>query len=171
MEQAPETTTDEQTIARGIRSGQIIYLSIGSAVVSYVVIAYVLSLAQSPFHGVAQLPEVVKPILRYAFWGASVAFVLPMALFIRRMLLDPNALRSQVKSASDFSRLYFVQAVVIGGLSESPAVLGFVLFLLTGGWVDLLGLCFLAVAYLAVMFPSAMKASALAEEMARGREE
>ena len=161
----------EQVLAKSIRTGQVVYLAIGAAIIAYVVVGYLIASANDPFKGFVKLPPQVCTILRCVLWAMAVVGVLPLAMLLRRVVCRPETIRSTVRTVADFGALFLRQSILTAAVSEMPAIWGLILFLLAGSWVDLVGLCCLGSAYLAIMFPTASKAAALAEHMARGSKE
>jgi hypothetical protein len=97
------------------------------SLVMYAVIANVFRVTQAPFAGVASLPERHVRLARYAAWIASAAVVVGLPAF-RRVLLRR---RPDDTRATAIARLTLT-TVAVGGLSELPAVAGFVLVVLGG---------------------------------------
>lgn len=118
------------------------------SLVMYAVIANVFRVTQAPFAGVASLPERHVHLARYAAWIASAAVVVGIPAF-RRVLLRR---RPDDTRATAIARLTLT-TVAVGGLSELPAVAGFVLVVLGGLFLDFYLLGSLSLVLLLANFP------------------
>ncbi len=129
------------------RTAALIAGGLITGVVMYAVIANVFRVTQAPFAGVASLPEAHISLARYAAWIASALVVIALPAF-RRVLLRR---RPGDTRATAIARLTLT-TVAVGGLSELPAVAGFVLVIL-GLFVDFYLLGSLSIVLLLANFP------------------
>lgn len=100
----------------------------------------------SPFTGFA--PQAITPVLRYAFFGAAIAAVVLVRILRPTLLGRP----SRDDARAGLLRLQRA-AVVTMVLSETPGILGFVLFLLGGYNVDFYILVFVSLFLIFMHYP------------------
>jgi len=119
-----------------------------ASLVMYAVVAHVVRTGQAPSEGVVRPAGSEMRLARYAAWGASTAVVIVLPV-LRRALLRrrPDDTR---KAAT--ARLTLT-TVAAGGLSEIPAVAGFVLVILGGLFLDFYLLATLSLMLLLANFP------------------
>jgi hypothetical protein len=113
------------------RTAALIAGGLITGLVMYAVVASVFRDSQASFTGVGNLPETHIRLARYAAWIVSAAVVVGLPAF-RRVLLRR---RPDDTRAAAIARLTFT-TVAVGGLSELPAVAGFVLVILGGLFLD-----------------------------------
>lgn len=170
MSEEPGREDVQQAMDKAVLTAKIIHISIGLAVVAHLVVAYAIGKMNEPFSGFAELPEPVKTILRCVLWGLS-ALSLPMALFLRHMMSRPALVQASVRTLSQFRAFFIRNSAVTAAVLCEPAIWGFILFLLAGRLVDLVGLGAISLVYMAILFPSMTRASELARHMAGSDEE
>jgi hypothetical protein len=130
------------------RTAALIAGGLITSLVMYAIVANVFRMTQSPFSGMAGLPEAHLRAARYAAWMASAAVVLALPV-IRRGLLRR---RPDDTRAAAIARLTF-SSVAVGGLAELPAVSGFVLVILGGLFLDFYLLGSLSLMLMLANFP------------------
>jgi len=130
------------------RTAALIAGGLITGLVMYAVIASVFRDSQAPFMGVGSLPETHIRLARYAAWIVSAAVVVGLPAF-RRVLLRR---RPDDTRAAAIARLTLT-TVAVGGLSELPAVAGFVLVILGGLFLDFYLLGALSLGLLLANFP------------------
>src|SRR5260370_4547414 len=123
---------------RGVAA--MIYGAMMGSVLLYAVAVEVVNLSQAPFSGFAGTP--LDPMVRYALWGVALVQVM-LILVVRRSLLAKSP--GPAPGASI--------AIVTAALAEIPAVLGLVLFMVSGLRADFYALLTLSLLLLATWFP------------------
>jgi hypothetical protein len=128
------------------RTASVIGIAIIASLFLYLVIVEVLRAKMRRFHGLVQFPEV--NMLRYVFYGIAVIEVLATR-FLQAILLR--------RAPGDDARATIVKlartAVVTLSLSEVPALLGLVLFLLGGLNKDFYALLAVSLVLVFMYFP------------------
>ncbi|HET8578721.1 MAG TPA: hypothetical protein VFO18_16615 [Methylomirabilota bacterium] len=129
------------------RTAAVISAAMITSVVMYGVVVNLFRItAPGPFEGFVRLPEVFT--VRVALWGVT-AIVLAGIPLVRRALLtrrpgeDPRAGAARLATA----------AVVTNALAEIPALLGFILVVLNGLYLDFYVLAGLSVLEMLMYFP------------------
>ena len=130
------------------RTAALIVGGLITGLVMYAVIANVFRVTQVPFAGVASLSEAQIRLARCAAWITSALVVVALPAF-RRVLLRR---RPGDTRATAIARLTLT-TVAVGGLSEFPAVAGFVLVILSGLFLDFYLLGSLSLVLLLANFP------------------
>jgi hypothetical protein len=130
------------------RTAALIAGGLITSLVMYAVIANVFRVSQAPFSGVSSLSEAHLRVARYTAWIASALVVVALPSF-RRVLLRRRAGDTR---ATAIARLTLT-TVAVGGLSEFPAVAGFVLVILGGLFLDFYLLDSLSLVLLLANFP------------------
>ncbi len=139
--------TDETGhLETGRRVAAMIYGAMMGSVLLYAVAVEVVNFSQAPFSGFAA--RTMDPMVRYSLWGVALLQIILIAL-VRRSLLAKSAGPS---TAASVAKLITV-AIVTAALAEIPAILGLVLFMVSGLRADFYGLLTLSLALLATWFP------------------
>lgn len=126
------------------RHAVITYGAMAASTVLYVVAVAVVSISEAPFEGFAgQMPG-----LRIALWTAA-AFEAGLIGIVRRALLGSG----RSGDADSQARRLVLTSIITAALAEVPAVLGLVLFMLSGLRGDFYALFALSLALLAIYFP------------------
>ena len=112
----------------------------------YPVAVAIVTIYQAPFEGFAG--QTLPASVRIALWTAA-ASVAGLIGIVRRALLR----RSRAGNEEAQARRLVSTALTIAALAELPAVLGLVLFMLSGMRVDFYALFVLSVALQAIYFP------------------
>jgi len=128
------------------RDATIICGAMAASTVLYALVVAVISVYQAPFEGFA--PGAQASILRSALWAMALVEAGLIGL-VRRALLA----RSRAEGAAAQARRLITTAVVTAALAEVPAILGLVLFMLSGLRGDFYALLALSLALQAVYFP------------------
>jgi F0F1-type ATP synthase membrane subunit c/vacuolar-type H+-ATPase subunit K len=119
--------------------------AMAASTVLYAVAVAIVSISQAPFEGFAgQMPAG----LRLALWTAA-AFVAGLIGIVRRTLLGRSPAGDEVAQA----RRLVSTSITIAALAEVPAVLGLVLFMLSGMRGDFYVLFALSLVLEAAYFP------------------
>ena len=129
-----------------LRSASLVAAAI---VVSLAIMLVFVELIRSqfkPFTGFA--PPADAPVVRYAFYGAALAAVI-LARLLERTLLKPAP---PDDPGTVLARLHRASLLTLA-LSEMPAILGFVLFLLGGFNVDFYALAFVSLFLVFMYYP------------------
>ena len=130
----------------GRRVAAMIYGAMMGSVLLYAVAVEVVNISQAPFSGFAG--AALEPMVRYALWGVALVQVM-LILVVRRTLL---AKAPGPAPGASVAKLITV-AIVTAGLAEIPAILGLVLFMVSGLRADFYALLTLSLALLATWFP------------------
>ena len=117
-----------------------------ASTVLYALVVAVISVSLSPFEGFAPTPE--PSIRRTVLWTVAIVEAGLIGL-VRRALLA----RSRAEGAAAQSRRLISTAVVTAALAEAPAIIGLVLFMMSGLHGDFYALLALSLALQAVHFP------------------
>jgi len=120
--------------------------AMAASTVLYALVVAVISVSQAPFEGFA--PGFQPSILRVTLWTLAIVDAGLIGL-ARRSLLA----RSRSEGAAGQARRLITTAVVTAALAEAPAILGLVLFMLSGLHGDFYALLALSLALQAVYFP------------------
>ncbi len=141
--------TDETShLETGRRVAAMIYGAMMGSVLLYAVAVEVVNFSLAPFSGFAA--RTMDPMVRYSLWGVALLQIILIAL-VRRSLLAKSAGPASAPVAS-VAKLITV-AIVTAALAEIPAILGLVLFMVSGLRADFYGLLTLSLALLATWFP------------------
>jgi hypothetical protein len=140
---------DQEELSKAYATTRTVGLSVSSGIIFYGVIAYVLNQKEAS----PQTPETVFAMLRYIFFIGSVMSLLAIQ-WMRRVYLnrpdDADAESSEEnRFASDVKKLQSLSMMTFG-LCEIPAMLGFVLSVLTHRMNDFYP--FLAISWLGFVF-------------------
>lgn len=133
-------------IETAYRNAAIICGAMAASTVLYALVVAVISVSQAPFEGFA--PSAQPSILRTALWTMALVEAALIGL-VRRALLA----RSRSEGAAAQARRLITTAVVTAALAEVPAILGLVLFMLSGLRGDFYALLALSLALQAAYFP------------------
>jgi hypothetical protein len=128
------------------RTAAVISGSFIMSVVIYGVVVNVFRVSQAPFEGFVKLAQI--ELVRIALW-AYTAVVLLLIPFMRRVLLTRPPGADERSAAARLSRC----AVITNALAETPAVLGFVLVLLNGLYLDFYVLAAVSILLILLYFP------------------
>jgi hypothetical protein len=120
--------------------------AMAASTVLYVVAVAIVSISQAPFEGFAG--QMQPAGLRIALWTVA-AFVAGLIGIVRRTLLGRSPAGDEVAQA----RRLVGTSITIAALAEVPAVLGLVLFMLSGIRGDFYALFVLSLVLQAVYFP------------------
>src|SRR5882672_11884583 len=143
----PGAMTDETGhLETGRRVAAMIYGAMMGSVLLYAVAVEVVNLSQAPFSGFAGTP--LDPMVRYALWGVALVQVM-LILVVRRSLLAKSTGPAAAAPTASIAKLITVTAA----LAEIPAVLGLVLFMVSGLRADFYALLTLSLMLLATWFP------------------
>ncbi|HTY77796.1 MAG TPA: hypothetical protein VMI34_08265 [Candidatus Bathyarchaeia archaeon] len=112
----------------------------------YPVAVVIVTLSQAPFEGFAG--QVLPAGVRVALWVAAAA-VAGLIGMLRRALLG----RSPAGDAAAQARRLVSTSLTVAALAELPAVLGLVLFMLSGMRADFYALLVLSLALQTIYFP------------------
>ena len=136
---------------RAFRTATIIGIGMIVSLALYLALVEFVRTRFRPFLGFlsATLPEGTRPILRYAFFGGAVVCVLILRFFHGRMLRSAAAADDPGAALAVLSR---TNAVILA-LSETPALLGLVLFFLAGYNRDFYILLFVSLFLFFMYFP------------------
>ncbi len=128
-----------------------ITIALGLWLLGYAVVEEGIRLLASPFHGLADLSPLAFRLIRYAFFGAVLldGILLP---FIRRAFLG-RAEETRLSNPQAAIPTLFNTDMLTLGFVEVPALLGFVLFLLSGNWLDFYGFLLVSLVYLRLYIP------------------
>jgi len=137
---------DSVGLETAYRIAAIICGAMAASTVLYALVVAVISVFQAPFEGFA--PGAQPSILRTALWTLAIVEAGLIGL-VRRALLA----RSRAEGAAAQARRLITTAVVTAALAEVPAILGLVLFMLSGLRGDFYALLALSLALQAVYFP------------------
>lgn len=140
----PGEKTEELRRAR--RTAALIGVTIIVSLVIYLVIVEVIRSTLGPFTGFARIQNGLS--VRYLFYGAAVIGVIA-ARFLQQVLLRAAPNDDEKTTIHKLSRT----AIVTLTLSELPAVLGLVLFLLSGLNRDFYVLLFVSLFLVFMYFP------------------
>jgi hypothetical protein len=142
--------TDETGhLETGRRVAAMIYGAMMGSVLLYAVAVEVVNLSQAPFSGFAG--TALDPMVRYALWGVALVQVM-LILVVRRTLLAKSTGPAAAAPTASIAKLITV-AIVTAALAEIPAVLGLVLFMVSGLRADFYALLTLSLLLLATWFP------------------
>ena len=130
----------------GRRVAAMIYGAMMGSVLLYAVAVEVVNFSQAPFSGFAA--STMDPMVRYSLWGVALLQIILIGL-VRRSLLAKSASAAPVASVAKLITV----AIVTAALAEIPAILGLVLFMVSGLRADFYGLLTLSLALLATWFP------------------
>ena len=138
-------------LRRAFKSASMIGLGMIVSLAAYLAIVELVRARLSPFLGFlsGSMPPGTRPILRYAFFGAAVLCVAIVRLVNSRMMRKAAA---SGDPAAATGILFRTNAVVLC-LSEIPAILGLVLFLLAGYNRDFYVLLFVSLVLFFMYFP------------------
>jgi len=126
------------------RHAVITYGAMAAGTVLYVVAVAVVSISHAPFEGFAgQMPG-----LRIALW-MSAAFEAGLIGIVRQTLLGG----ARAGDAESQAHRLVLTSVITAALAEVPAILGLVLFMLSGIRADFYALFALSLVLLAIYFP------------------
>jgi len=128
------------------RIATIICGAMAASTVLYALVVAVISASQAPFEGFA--PSFQPSILRTALWTLAIVDAGLIGL-VRRALVA----RSRSEGAAGQARRLITTAVVTAALAELPAIIGLVLFMLSGLHGDFYALLALSLALQAIYFP------------------
>ena len=137
---------DSAGLEAAYRIAAIICGAMAASTALYALVVAVISIFQAPFEGFA--PSTQPSILRTALWAIALVEAGLIGL-VRRALLA----RSRSEGAAAQARRLVTTAVVTAALAEVPAILGLVLFMLSGLRGDFYALLALSLALQAVYFP------------------
>ena len=137
---------DSVGLETAYRIAVIICGAMAASTVLYALVVAVISVSQAPFEGFA--PGFQPSILRTALWTYAVIDAGLIGL-VRRALLA----RSRSEGTAGQARRLITTAVVTAAFAEVPAVLGLVLFMLSGLHGDFYALLALSLALQAIYFP------------------
>ena len=138
--------THQAGLETAYRTAAIVCGAMAASTVLYALVVAVISVTQAPFEGFA--PGAQPSILRTALWTLAIIEAGLIGL-VRRALLA----RSRSEGAAGQARRLITTAVVTAALAEVPAILGLVLFMLSGLGGDFYALLALSLALQAVYFP------------------
>jgi len=138
--------TDSVGFEAAYRNAAIICGAMAASTVLYALVVTVISVSQAPFEGFA--PSAQPSILRTALWTLALVEAGLIGL-VRRALLA----RSRGEGAAAQARRLITTSVVTAAFAEVPAILGLVLFMLSGLRADFYALLALSLALQAVYFP------------------
>jgi hypothetical protein len=133
----------------GRRVAAMIYGAMMGSVLLYAVAVEVVNFSQAPFSGFAAKP--MDPMVRYSLWGVALLQIILISL-VRRSLLAKSAGPASAAPVASVAKLITV-TIVTAALAEIPAILGLVLFMVSGLRSDFYGLLTLSLALLATWFP------------------
>jgi hypothetical protein len=137
---------DSAGLETAYRIAAIICGAMAASTVLYALVVVVISVSQAPFEGFA--PRFQPSILRTALWTMAVVDAGLVGL-VRRALVA----RSRSEDAGAQARRLISAAVATAALAEMPAILGLVLFMLSGLRGDFYALLALSLALQALYFP------------------
>lgn len=137
---------DAAGLETAYRIAAIICGAMAASTVLYALVVVAISVTQAPFEGFA--PRFQPSILRTALWTMAVIDA-GMVGLVRRVLLA----RSRSEDTAAQARRLVSAAVVTAALAEMPAILGLVLFMLSGLGGDFYALLALSLALQALYFP------------------
>ena len=137
---------DSVGLEAAYRIAVIICGAMAASTVLYALVVAVISVSLAPFEGFA--PSAQPSILRATLWTIALVEAGLIGL-VRRALLA----RSRSEDAAAQARRLITTAVVTAALAEVPAILGLVLFMLSGYRVDFYALLALSLTLQAVYFP------------------
>jgi F0F1-type ATP synthase membrane subunit c/vacuolar-type H+-ATPase subunit K len=138
--------TDSDGLEAAYRNAAIICGAMAASTVLYALVVAVISVSLAPFEGFA--PAAEPSIRRTALWTMAIVEA-GLIGFVRRALLA----RSRAEGAAAQSRRLITTAVATAALAEAPAIVGLVLFMLSGLRGDFYALLALSLALQAVYFP------------------
>jgi len=113
------------------RTATLITGGLITSLVMYAVVANVFRMSHEPSEGPAGLPAPLLSVVRYAAWIAS-AVVVVVLPGLRRLLLTRRPEETRQRSIARLT----IATVAVGGLAEFPAVVGFILVILGGLFLD-----------------------------------
>lgn len=126
------------------RHAVITYGAMAAGTVLYLVAVAVVSISQAPFEGFAG----PIPGLRLALWTAA-ALEAGLIGIVRRALLGSAGAGDR----ESLARRLVLTSIITAAFAEMPAILGLVLFMLSGLRGDFYGLFVLSLALLTIFFP------------------
>jgi hypothetical protein len=136
----------EFALKRVFRSTVIITGALIAGLFVYAVFVEIVKSRLKPFAGF--LPQTPLQSLRYVFYGAAVG-----AVVLVRLAAKTLTRRAPGEGALPFGQRLGRAAVVTAALAEIPAVLGFVLFILSGFSRDFYALLFASLFLEFIYFP------------------
>ena len=142
----PVFMRDSAGLETAYRIAAIICGAMVASTVLYALVVEVISVFQAPFEGFG--PSTQPSILRTALWTLGIVEAGLIGL-VRRALLA----RSRSEGAAAQARRLISTAVVTAALAEVPAILGLVLFMLSGLRGDFYALLTLSLALQTIYFP------------------
>lgn len=134
-------------LKRQFRTTLIISGSVIAGLFFYAVVVEVIRTQMKPYQGVLASGAGGEP-LRYLFYGAAAAAII-LVRFVGRNLLRASPNESAPQLVARLGRA----AIMTAALAEIPAVLGFVLFILTGLPRDFYILVFVSLVLEFMYFP------------------
>jgi hypothetical protein len=134
-------------LRRQLRTTLIVSGSLTASLFLYAVMVEIIRTQMKPFQGLLE-SGLSRQTLRYVFYGAAAAAVI-LVRFVGRAMLKASPEESAPQLIARLGRA----AVMTSALGEIPAVLGFVLFLLTGLSRDFYVLAFVSLFLEFMYFP------------------
>ena len=116
-------------LKKSFRQAAIIAGALTASLLVYLIIFEVLKSTLAPFGGFVAILD--RQTLRYVLYGAAVVVIILIRLLSRTLLKGPPGETSPM-----FIQRLLRASIVVSSLSEIPAMLGFVYFLLTGSSRD-----------------------------------
>jgi hypothetical protein len=116
-------------LKKSFRQAAIIAGALTASLLVYLIIFEVLKSTLAPFGGFVPISD--RQTLRYILYGAAVVIIILIRLLSRTLLKGPPG-----ETASMFIQRLVRASIGVSSLSEIPAILGFVYFLLTGSSRD-----------------------------------
>ena len=130
------------------KKAKIVGLAMLASVFIYLLVAYIISTTQGI---TTQTDPGMLNILMAVFLFLALGLGVGL-FFIRRALFSP-AKAAEATQKGMPGNIFFSATAVAFALAEAPAVLGFMLFILGGGWVPLLSLAVLSIIYFLMAWP------------------
>lgn len=128
------------------RNAAIVCGAMAASTLLYALVVAVISVLQAPFEGFA--PTMQPSIFRSTLWTIALVEAGLIGLVRRALLARPRA-----EGGAEQVRRLITTAVVGAALAEVPAILGLILFMLSGLRGDFYALLVLSLALQAVYFP------------------
>lgn len=136
----------QEEIRAALRTVSLVGFSTIVSLFIYLAIAEFIRARLRPFHGFAAVAD-VQP-LRYIFFGAAIVAVILVRVLRHVLLKEPPG--TNLKTALHRLQRVSLLTIVLG---EVPAILGLVLFLLAGLYIDLYVLLLVSILLVFMYFP------------------
>jgi hypothetical protein len=136
----------QDEIGRALRPATWVSAAVGASLLIYLVLVEVLKATPKPFQGFASVGN-MQPV-RYAVYGAGAAVIL-LILLLRPRLFNRRAGEDLATAVLRLQRASILTVV----LSEVPAMLGLILFLIGGNAADFYRLLAVSLVLIFIHFP------------------